>query len=89
MKPEDLQKAPKLFCENVISGSSAEGFVIGLSSGGQAQFYAFTPAHMKRLVQKMTYDLEQFEKKYGEITAKWDPDIVSPIQKLNPPPEAS
>ncbi|MEX0918194.1 MAG: hypothetical protein WDZ93_03485 [Candidatus Paceibacterota bacterium] len=89
MKPEDLKKAPKLFCENIQTGYSNEYFVIGLQSGHQAQAYALSPAHTKRLMQKLAYELEEFEKKHGKITAQWDPNVVSPVQKANPPLESS
>lgn len=89
MKPDDLKNAPKLFCENVITGASSEGFVMGFSSGNQAQFYAFTPAHMKRLQQKLAYDIEEYEKQHGEITAEWNPNVVSPVQRFNPPLDKS
>jgi len=40
MKPEDLQKAPKLFCENIKVGFTPEYFIMGLSSGNQATIYS-------------------------------------------------
>lgn len=89
MNIDDVKRAPKLFCENVITGTSDEGFVMGLSSGNQAQFYALTPGHMKRLVQKLQYDVAEFEKKHGEITAEWNPNVISPVQRANPPQEGS
>lgn len=85
MKAEDLKRAPKLFCENVITGTAPDGFVMGLSSGNQAQFYAFSPAHMKKLQQKLAYEVAEYEKLHGEITAAWDPNVVSPVQRRNPP----
>ena len=30
-----------------------------------------------------------FEKKNGEITAEWSPNVVSPVQRSNPPTEQS
>ena len=83
MKGDDLQKAPKLFCENIKIGYTPEYFVVGLSSGTQAQIYSLTPAHAKRLQQYLSFEIEKFEKEHGEITAKWDPNVVSPIQKVN------
>ena len=89
MKPEDLKKAPKLFCENIQTGYSNEYFVLGLQSGQQAQAYALTPAHAKRLAQKLIYEVSEFEKQHGAITAEWNPNVVSPVQKSNPPLETS
>ena len=39
MKPEDLQKAPKLLAENIRIGHSPEYFVIGISSGARSEAY--------------------------------------------------
>jgi len=89
MKPEDLQKAPKLFCENIKLGYTPEFFVIGLSSGAQSSIYSLTPAHAKRLVQYLAHEIEQYEKVNGEIKAEWNPNVVSPVQKLNAPGEMS
>lgn len=85
MKKEDLQKGPKLFAENIKVGYSPEYFVMGLSSGSQAQIYTITPAHAKRLKQYLEYELKNYEEKYGEITAEWNPNVVSPVQRQNPP----
>ena len=89
MKPEDLQKASKLFCENIKVGFTPEYFIMGLSSGAQAQIYSLTPGHAKRLKQYLEHEIERFEKENGEITAEWNPNVVSPVQKSNPPSEQS
>jgi hypothetical protein len=89
MKPEDLQKAPKMFCENIRIGYSKEFFVMGLSSGTQASIFSLTPQHTKRLLQYLTHEIAQYEKENGTIDAVWNPTIPSPIQKLNPPSEMS
>lgn len=89
MKGEDLQKAPKLFCENIKVGFHPEYFVVGLSSGNQAQTYALSPAHAKRLQQYLASEIAEYEKKHGEITAKWNPNVVSPVQRKNPPSDGS
>lgn len=89
MKSDDLQKAPKIFCENIKIGFSPESFVIGLSSGTQANIYALTPQHAKRLQQYLLHEISQFEKIHGEIKAEWNPNIVSPVQNIKPPNELS
>jgi len=76
----DFNKIPKQFCENVFAGHSEENFVLLMSVGEQAQAYALTPQHMKRLVQSLTHQVEEYEKKFGVINAKWSPGIESPIQ---------
>jgi len=89
MKPEDIQKAPKLFCENIRIGYTPEYFAVGLSSGSQAQIYSLTPGHAKRLQQYLAHEIEKYEKEHGEITAQWDPNVVSPVQRVNPPTDQS
>ncbi len=89
MKSEDLQKAPKMFCENIKLGFSPESFVMGLSSGAQLSIFALTPQHAKRLKEYLAHEIALFEKAHGEIKAEWSPSVVSPVQKLNPPSEKS
>ena len=84
MKPEDLKKAPKLFCESVNVAFTNEYFVIGSSSGAQSSIYSFTPQHAKRLAQYLNHQVEQFEAKHGKIEAEWNPNIVSPVQVQKP-----
>ena len=85
MRRDDLQSAPKLFADTIKVGYTDEFFVFGIGSGDQAQVYAITPAHAKRLQQYLTYELKTFEEKYGEIPAKWDPSVVSPLQPHRKP----
>lgn len=76
----DLNKVPKQFCENITVGFSQESFVMGLINGETAAFYALTPQHMKRLSQYLTVQIDEYEKKFASINAKWSPGIESPIQ---------
>lgn len=80
MKPEDLKKAPKLFCESVNVAFTPEYFIISLSSGDQNSIYSLTPQHTKRLQQYLTHQVAEFEKVNGEIKAQWTPNIISPMQ---------
>jgi hypothetical protein len=89
MKQEDLKKAPKLFCESINVAFTPEYFVVGLTSGNQGSIYTLTPQHAKRLEQYLSHQVKEFETKHGEIDAKWDPNIVSPVQRVNPPGELS
>lgn len=89
MKSEDLKKAPKLFCESINIGFTPEYFVLGLSSGNQGTIYSLTPQHAKRLQQYLTHQLSEFEKEHGVVTAEWNPNVVSPVQRANPPSELS
>jgi len=85
MKSEDLKKAPKLLAENIKIGYSPEFFIMGISSGNQGQVYSLTPGHAKRLQQYLTSELKNFETKHGEIKAEWNPNVISPVQRQNPP----
>jgi hypothetical protein len=89
MKQEELKKAPKLFCESINVAFTPEYFVVGLSSGAQANIYTLTPQHAKRLQQYLEHQVKEFEEKNGTIEAKWDPNIVSPVQRVNQPSEGS
>ncbi len=83
MKSEDLNKAPKIFCESINVAFTPEYFIVSLSSGDQNTIYSLTPQHAKRLQQYLTHQVSEFEKAHGAIKADWNPNIVSPIQKLN------
>jgi hypothetical protein len=76
----DFNKIPKQFCENVVAGHSEENFVLLMNVGENATAYALTPQHMKRLVQSLSHQVEEYEKKFGPINAKWSPGIESPLQ---------
>lgn len=89
MKSDDLKKAPKLFCESINVAFTPEYFVMALSSGTQGAIYTLTPQHLKRLEQYLTHQISEYEKEHGEIKANWNPNIVSPVQRANPPSELS
>ncbi len=86
MKPEDLKKAPKLFCESITIAFTPEYFITSLSSGAQSSIYSLTPEHAKRLQQYLTHQVGEYEKKHGPIVAEWSPNIKSPIQPSKNPP---
>jgi hypothetical protein len=89
MKSDDLKKAPKLFCESISVAFTPEYFVMGLTSGNQATIYSLTPQHLKRLTQYLGHQISEYEKEHGGIKAEWNPNIVSPVQRANPPTELS
>jgi len=89
MKKEDLKNAPKLFCESINIAFTPEYFVMGLTSGNQGTIYTLTPQHAKRLQQYLTHQITEFEEKNTKINATWDPKIISPVQRANPPSEGS
>ena len=89
MKSDELKKAPKLFCESINVGYTPEYFVMALSSGAQASIYSLTPQHIKRLREYLNHQITEYEKEHGAIDAKWDPNIISPVQRISPPSELS
>ena len=89
MKPDDIKRSPKLFCESINIAYSPEFFILALSSGEEATMYTLTPQHAKRLKQYLTHRLEEYEKENGTINTKWEPTIVSPVQRMNPPRDGS
>ena len=89
MKKDDLKNAPKLFCESINVAFTPEYFVMALTSGNQGNIYTLTPQHAKRLQQYLAHQVKEFEEKNGEIDTKWDPKILSPVQRVNQPGEGS
>ena len=81
----DLSKIPKQFCENVVAARTKESFVLGMLAGESGAFFALSPQHFKRLVQNLTYQLEQYEKEFDAIDAQWVPGVESPIQTKDLP----
>ena len=89
MQPDELKRAPKLFAENIKIAYTPEYFVMGMSSGEQAQIYSLTPAHAKRLKLYLEHELKEYEKQFGTIDTDWNPHVQSPIQPGNPPGQGS
>lgn len=89
LSAEDFKNEPKEFCESVQLAFTPEYFAMAMSSGGEGIIYAITPQHAKRLSQYLAHQVAEFEKEHGEITTKWNPNIVSPVQRANPPTDKS
>ena len=89
MNKEDIKQAPKLFCERAQVAYSPEFFVLGLQSGNDTDVFTLTPQHAKRLAQYLAHQVSDFEEKNGKIDANWNPNVVSPVQRANPPTELS
>lgn len=85
----DINKAPKQFSEKISMGFSKEFFVLTMYTGERATPYVITPQHAKKLAQYISHQVSEFEKKFSEIDAKWDPNVKSPIQvsDLKKPPK--
>jgi hypothetical protein len=79
----DLNKIPKQFCENITVAYSPEYFIIAMITGQNVNAYSLTPQHAKRLQQYLQYNIENFEKNFGEIKANWTPGVESPLQLVD------
>ncbi len=79
----DLNKLPKQFCDSISIAYSPEYFAFAMFSGQNGNAYAITPEHAKRLLQYLSYNLENYEKTFGTINAEWSPGIQSPIQMID------
>ena len=76
----DPNQAPKQFCDNISVSFTEEHFSMLLFSGTESKGFALSPAHMKRLAQYLTFQMAEFERRYGPVSAEWKPGIESPIQ---------
>lgn len=79
----DLNKIPKQFCENITVAYSPEYFIMAMITGQNVNAYSLTPQHAKRLQQYLQYNIENFEKNFGEIKANWTPGVESPLQLVD------
>lgn len=79
----DLQKIPKQFCENITVAYSPEYFILAMLTGQNVNAYSLTPQHAKRLMQYLQYNVDNFEKNFGEIKAQWTPGVESPLQLVD------
>ncbi len=85
LSAEDFRNEPKEFCESIQLAYTPEYFAMALSSGEAGVVYAITPQHAKRFAQYLAHQVAEFEKEHGAITAQWNPNVVSPVQRLNRP----
>lgn len=83
MKYMDLQKIPKQFCENITVAYSPEYFIMAMITGQTISAFSLTPQHAKRLQQYLKYNIDNFEKNFGEIKAEWTPGVESPLQLVD------
>lgn len=78
------RNAPKIYCDNAamsVMQGTGDTFLMALLSGGNAQVFAFTPEHMKRVLQLLNHNMASYEKSHGEVTVEpWTPEMKSPYQ---------
>lgn len=89
LSADDFKNEPKEFCESVQLAYTPEYFALALTSGSAGVVYAITPQHAKRLAQYLSHQVGEYEKEHGAITATWNPNVVSPVQRGNPPTDKS
>lgn len=75
-----LNEAPKKFCDGAIGASGKDLFYFGLTSGNNIDPYMTTPRIMKDISIFMNNQIQNYEKRFGEIDMKI-PEIISPIQQ--------
>jgi len=85
MNEEFWKNVPKAFCEDtsiaVWSGGAGSMILLGLRSGSNAQAFALTPEHAKRLMQYLTHEVAEFEKKIQKIEGEdWTPSMKTPYE---------
>jgi len=80
---DELQNAPKQFCENIRLGFSDDAFFMAMLSGGTGTVYAMTPQHAKKLSQYLAHNIKKYEEANGEISAEWVEGVQSPIQSAD------
>lgn len=79
MQP-DFTKIPKQFSESILIGYAEEYFALAILSGQNVASFALTKEHAKRLSLSLAHNIEDYERRFGEIKADWKPGIESPIQ---------
>jgi hypothetical protein len=79
MQP-DFNKLPKQFTESIVTGYTEDYFALAILSGENVAGFALTPEHAKRLAQSLAHNVEDYERRFGEIHADWKPGIESPFQ---------
>jgi hypothetical protein len=89
LSAEDFKHEPKEFCESIQLAFTPEYFAMAMSSGDQGLIYALTPQHAKRLSQYLAHQVSEYEKEHGPISATWNPNVVSPVQRVRPPTDKS
>lgn len=90
---QDWHEEPRQLIDNVEGGITREIFTIALFSGNFPSVFGFTPSHMIRIKEWISYHVAMYEKEYGPIEHKsWFPsqespfmDFLTPRPPLNPP----
>lgn len=75
----NMNQLPKKFCDGAIGAYGKELFSFALTSGNNLDSFATTPQTMKSIAIWMNKQIEEYEKKFGEINMA-TPEIESPIQ---------
>jgi hypothetical protein len=83
MNEQFWRNAPKVHIDSAniaVMRGMGNTFLLALLSGGNAQVFTFSPEHMKRFAQLLTYHVAEYEKTDGKINvADWTPGVASPF----------
>ncbi|MGH7175368.1 MAG: hypothetical protein ACREGR_03355 [Minisyncoccia bacterium] len=77
--------APKTYCDDsgmaVANSDMGDMFLFAARSGGNAQVLAFTPGHIKRVIQMLEHNVKEYESRKGVIKVQdWTPGMKAPFQ---------
>ncbi len=75
----NMNELPKKFCDGAIGAFGQDTFAFALTSGNSLDSFATTPRNMKSISMWMNKQIEEYEKKFGEIDMT-PPQIISPLQ---------
>ena len=75
----DFNQLPKKFCDGAIGAFNKDSIVFCVTSGNNLEPFATTPRIAKSIAIFLSKQIENYEKKFGEIDMTM-PLIPSPIQ---------
>lgn len=75
----NMNDMPKKFCDGAMGSFGEDVFAFAVTSGNTLDSFATTPRIMKSIAFWMQKQIEEYEKKFGEIDMN-PPQIVSPLQ---------
>lgn len=75
----NMNELPKKFCDGAIGAFGEDTFAFAITSGNSLDSFATTPRQMKNIAIWMNKQVEEYEKKFGEIDMN-PPQVLSPLQ---------
>lgn len=75
----DFNQLPKKFCDGALGAFNKDSIIFCMTSGNSLDPYATTPQIAKSIAKFFSQQIENYEKKFGEIDMTI-PLIPSPMQ---------